>query len=123
MGRPAKYSTALEAAHNNLYSKMAGQASGLPLDQFIHVATGKCALCGRPPQELLIVDRKDGRYELAWHYVVTTEDGHQALCKMCRLLCSQFEISELISHCARIMARRMWQVHTKWTKQFLRGQD
>jgi hypothetical protein len=123
MPRPPKYATAEEAAHNNLYSKMGGQNLGLPLDQFIHVATGKCDICGQPPIEALIVDRTDGEYTLLWHYVIQTETGHIALCKMCRMLASQYDMKELISHCARIMARRMWQVHTKWLGIVFSGQD
>jgi hypothetical protein len=123
MPRPLKYATAQEAAHNNLYSKMGGSNMGLPIEQFIYIATGKCELCGLPPQETLIIDRKDGRYHLAWHYVFQTETGYVPMCKMCKTLAQQFEIKALISHCARIMARRMWQVHTKWLNMFLQGQD
>jgi hypothetical protein len=123
MPRPLKYATAQEAAHNNLYSKMGGSNMGLPIEQFIHIATGKCELCGQPPLELLVVDRKDGKHELAWHYVFQTETGYVPMCKMCKTLAQQFEIKALISHCARIMARRMWQVHTKWLAGFLQGQD
>jgi hypothetical protein len=115
-----KYATAQEAANSNLYSKMGGHNLGLPLEEFIHVATRKCELCGQDPQQVLVVDRKDGRHELMWHYVVRTEDQkHIALCKMCKMLASQFEIKELISHCARLMARRMWQVHSKWLESIL----
>jgi len=123
MPRPLKYATAKEAAHNNLYSKLAGQNLGLPLEKFIHLATGKCSLCGQQPQELLIVDRKDGRHELAWHYVVQSEDGFISLCKMCKTLAQSFKMKDIISHCARIMARRMWKVHSKWTDQLFLGQD
>lgn len=123
MPRPPKYATAMEAAHNNLYSKMAGQNLGLSLEQFMYVATGKCDICGQPPQELLVVDRKDGRYELAWHYVIRTESGYIPLCKMCKTLAQSFKLEELISHCARIMARRMWKVHTKWTDQLFQDQE
>ena len=118
-----KYATAKEAAHNNLYSKLAGQNLGLSLEQFIYVARGKCNLCGQEPQELLIVDRKDGRHELAWHYVVRTEDGYICLCRMCKTLAQQFKMKDIISHCARIMARRMWKVHTRWTDQLFQAQD
>ena len=113
----------MEAAHNNLYSKMAGQNLGLSLEQFMYVATGKCDICGQPPQELLVVDRRDGRYDLAWHYVIRTEGGYIPLCKMCKTLAQQFKLKDLISHCARIMARRMWRVHTKWTDQLLQDQE
>jgi len=123
MSRPPKYATAMEAAHNNLYSKMGGHNLGLPLEKFIHLATGKCDICGQLPREALIVNRKDGGYTLLWHYVLQTETGHVALCKMCRMLASQYDMKELISHCARIMARRMWQVHTKWLDGFLSGQE
>jgi hypothetical protein len=123
MSRPPKYATAMEAAHNNLYSKMGGLNTGLPLEQFIHIATGKCEICGQRPQEALIVNRKDGGCTLLWHYVMTTETKHIALCKMCRMLASQYDMKELISHCARIMARRMWHVHTKWLNAFFQGQD
>lgn len=123
MPRPPKYATAKEAAHNNLYSKLAGHNLGLSLEQFMHHATGKCTICGQMPQEILVVDRKNDTYELAWHYVLRTEDGHMALCKMCKMLASQFEMKELISHCARIMARRMWQVHSKWLDMFLQGSE
>ena len=123
MPRPLKYATAKEASHHNLYSKLAGQNLGLSLEQFMHHASGKCELCGQPPQEVLVVDRRDGRYELAWHYVVRTEDGYMPLCRMCKTLCQLFEMKALISHCARIMARRMWQVHSKWTGMLFQGQD
>ena len=125
MPRPLKYATAKEAAHNNLYSKMAGQHNfGLSLEQFMHLVTGKCDLCGQPPKEILIVDRKDGRCELAWHYIIQKEDGgHVAMCRMCRMLTQQFKIKDLISHCARIMAKRMWQVHSKWTDELFQSQD
>jgi hypothetical protein len=121
MPRPLKYATAEIAARNNLYSKLAGQNLGLSLEQFMHVATGKCEICGLPPQELLVVDRKDGRHELAWHYVVRTEDGHRPLCRMCKTLAQSFKMKDIISHCARIMARRMWKVHTKWTDKLFHG--
>ena len=114
MPRPLKYATVEEAAHNNLYSKMAGRGLGLSLEEFMHLATGKWEICGLPPQELLVVNRKDGRHELAWHYIILGEGKPIALCKMCKSLASQFSMPELISHCARIMARRMWKVHTKW---------
>ena len=123
MGRPSKYATAAEAACHNLYSKMGGANLGLPIEEFISIATGKCTLCGQPPQEALIVDRKDDNHVLLWHYVLRTEKGHIALCKMCRTLASTFDMKEIISHCARIMARRMWQVHTKWLTPFFQGQD
>jgi hypothetical protein len=123
MPRPLKYATASEAARHNLYSRMAGQNLGLSLEQFMYVAQGKCEICGLPPQELLIVDRKDGRHELAWHYVVRTEDGYICLCRMCKTLAQSFKMKDIISHCARIMARRMWKLHTKWTDQLLLAQD
>ena len=124
MPRPPKYATAAEAARNNLYSKMGGLNMGLPIERFMQLATGKCTLCGQKPRELLVVDRSDGRHELAWHYVVATEDGgHMALCRMCKVLCNQFDLKELISHCARLMAKRMWQVHYKWTETLFQGQD
>ena len=123
MPRPLKYATAKQAARHNLYSKMAGQNLGLSLEQFLYVATGRCELCGLPPQESLVVDRIDGRHELLWQYVVRTESGYVPLCKMCKTLCQLFDIKELISHCARIMARRMWQVHLKWTNLLFRGPD
>jgi hypothetical protein len=123
MPRPPKYATALEAAHNNLYSKMGGLSMGLSIEQFMHIATGKCELCGQPPKELLLIDRQHDCYELMWHYVFPTENGHVPMCKMCKTLAQQFPIKELISHCARIMARRMWQVHSKWLDMFLQGQD
>jgi len=122
--RPKKYATAREAAQNNLYSKMAGQNLGLSLEQFIHLAGGKCDICGQPPQEILVVDRSDGKHKLAWHYVMETEDGgHMALCKMCKILAQQYKLKDLISHCARIMARRMWKVHSRWTETLFQGQD
>jgi hypothetical protein len=123
MPRPLKYATAKEAAHNNLYSKLAGQNLGLSLEQFIYHATQKCELCGQQPQEMLIVDRKDGRHDLAWHYVVRTEDGYICLCRMCKTLAQSFKMKDIISHCARIMARRMWKVHTKWTDGLFLAQD
>jgi hypothetical protein len=123
MPRPKKYATAREAAHNNLYSKMAGQNLGLSLEQFMYVATGKCELCGQPPLEVLVVDRKDGRHELAWHYVIRTESGYICLCRMCKTLAQSFKMKDIISHCARIMARRMWKVHTRWTDLLFQGQD
>jgi hypothetical protein len=123
MSRPPKYATVIEAAHNNLYSKMAGQNLGLSLEQFIHLATGKCEICGLPPQELLIVDRKDGRHILAWNYVIRTEDGYISLCRMCKTLAQSFKMKDIISHCARIMARRMWKVHTKWTDLLFQDDD
>ena len=123
MPRPLKYATAKVAVENNLYSKMAGQNLGLSLEEFMHVATGKCEICGLPPQELLVVDRKDGRHELAWHYVMRTEDGYAPLCRMCKTLAQSFKMEDIISHCARIMARRMWKVHTKWLDPLFRGQD
>jgi hypothetical protein len=123
MPRPVKYATASEAARHNLYSRMAGQNLGLSLEEFIHVATSKCELCGLPPQALIIVNRKDGKCELAWHYVVKVEKGHVAMCRMCKTLAQSFKMKDIISHCARIMARRMWKVHTKWTDQLLLAQD
>lgn len=130
MPRLIKYATAEQAARHNLYSKMAGQNLGLSLDQFMHVATGRCELCGLQPQEILVVDRKDGRHELAWHYVVrvgrphlSDESGFVPLCRMCKTLCHSFNMKELISHCARIMARRMWHVHLKWTNLLFQGPD
>lgn len=123
MPRPTKYATAEQAARHNLYSKMAGQNLGLSLDQFMHVATGRCELCGLQPQEILVVDRKDGRHELGWQYVIRTESGFIPLCKMCKTLCQLFNMKELISHCARIMARRMWHVHLKWTNLLFQGPD
>ena len=123
MPRPPKYATAREAAHNNLYSKMAGQNLDLSLEQFIHIATGKCDICGLPPQEIRVVDRKDGRCELAWHYVMRIGDGYIPLCRMCKMLAQQFKMKDLISHCARIMARRMWRVHLKWTDRLFLDQD
>jgi hypothetical protein len=123
MPRPKKYATAEEAARHNLYSKMAGQNLGLSLEQFMQIATGKCEICGLPPQEVLIVDRKDGRYHLAWHYVLRTEDGYVPLCRMCKTLAQSFKMKDIISHCARIMARRMWKVHTKWTDMLFQAQD
>jgi hypothetical protein len=123
MSRPLKYATAEQAAHHNLYSKMGGQNLGLSLEQFMHTATGQCEICGLPPQELLIINRKDGRHELAWHYVIIGEGKPIALCKMCKSLASQFNITELISHCARIMARRMWKVHTKWLEPLSQATD
>lgn len=119
MSRPFKYATAVDAAHNNLYSKLAGQSLGLSLEQFIHIATGRCDICGQSPKELLIVDRRDGRHELAWHYVLRIDDGYIPLCKMCKTLAQQFKMEDLVSHCARIMARRMWKVHTKWTDKLV----
>jgi hypothetical protein len=106
-----------------LYSRMAGQNLGLELDEFIHIATSKCELCGLPPQALLIVNRKDGKCELAWHYVVRSETGHIPLCRMCKTLAQSFGIKAIVSHCARIMARRMWKVHTKWLEPLLQSQD
>jgi hypothetical protein len=123
MPRPVKYATAEVAARVNLYSKMAGQNLGLSMEQFMHVATGRCEICGLPPQELLIVDRKDGHHELAWHYVMRTQTGHVALCRMCKTLAQSFKMKAIISHCARIMARRMWKVHTKWTDMLFLDQD
>jgi hypothetical protein len=123
MPRPPKYATAEQAAHNNLYSKMAGQNLGLSLEQFMHIATSRCFLCGQQPQTLLIVNRKDGKCELAWHYVVRVEEGHVAMCRMCKTLAQSFKMKDIISHCARIMARRMWKVHTKWTDKLFIAQD
>lgn len=118
-GRPVKYATAEVAAHNNLYSKMAGEKLGLSLDQFMHLATGKCEICGLPPQELLVVNRRDGRHELAWHYIIMGEGKPIALCKICKSLAQSFKMKDIISHCARIMARRMWKVHTNWLEPLL----
>ena len=115
MPRPLKYATAKEAAHNNLYSKMAGQNMGLSLEQFMHLVTGKCDLCGQPPKEILIVDRKDGRCELAWHYLmIDGEDKLKPLCRICRMLLTNYDLKELLAHCARIMARRKWGRTDKW---------
>jgi hypothetical protein len=123
LSRPLKYATASEAARNNLYSRMAGQNLGLSLDEFIHIATSKCELCGLPPQSMIIVNRKDGKCELAWHYVVRSETGHIPLCRMCKTLAQSFKMKDIISHCARIMARRMWKVHTKWTDLLFQAPD
>jgi hypothetical protein len=123
MPRPPKYATAEEAAHNNLYSKMAGQNLGLSLEQFIHIATSQCEICGQAPREALIVNRKDGGHTLMWHYVIRSETGYIPLCKMCKTLAQQYKLKELISHCARIMARRMWKVHSKWTDGLLQAQE
>ena len=123
MPRPPKYATAEEAARNNLYSKMAGQNLGLSIDEFIHLATGRCEICGLPPQEALIVDRRDGTCKLMWHYVARGENKHIALCRMCKTLAQTFKLNEIISHCARIMARRMWKVHSKWTDQLFQAQE
>jgi hypothetical protein len=126
MPRPKKYATAQEAAENNLFSKMGGARMGFSLRGFLATVTKNCFLCGREPQERLVVSRKDGSYELMWNYIVVLRSSEFAtvklvpMCKMCRLLHRHFDIKALISHCARIMARRMWKVHSKW---FLQAQD
>ena len=126
MPRPPKWATAQEAAENSLYSKMGGTKQGIPLQGFIDLSTQPCFLCGRKPQERLHVSRKDGSYDLYWNYIVTLRSSEYvtvklvAMCRTCRLLHRHFDIKALISHCARIMARRMWKVHSKW---FLQSQD
>ena len=96
---------------------------GFSLKGFIAMSTKKCFLCGREPREKLVVSRKDGTYELRWNYIVTLRSNEYAtvklvpMCKMCRLLHRHFDIKALISHCARIMAKRMWKVHSKWFSQ------
>jgi hypothetical protein len=123
MPRPKKYSTAKEAAENNLFSKMGGAKIGFSLKGFIALSTGRCFLCGREPRERLVVTRSDGTYKLMWNYIVALRSSEfstvklVAMCKMCRLLHRHFDIKALISHCARIMARRMWKVHSKWFSQ------
>jgi hypothetical protein len=123
MPRPKKYATAKEAAENNLFSKMGGARIGFSLKGFIAISTGRCFLCGREPRERLVVTRSDGTYKLMWNYIVALRSSEfstvklVAMCKMCRLLHRHFDIKALISHCARIMARRMWKVHSKWFSQ------
>jgi hypothetical protein len=126
MPRPKKYDTAQEAAENNLFSKMGGAKLGFSLQGFTKLVTQKCFLCGREPHEIMLVSRRDGSYELKWNYIVVLRSSEYStvklvpMCRMCRLLHRHFDIRALISHCARIMARRMWKVHSKW---FLQAQD
>jgi hypothetical protein len=105
---------------------MGGAKLGFSLQGFIELASQGCFLCGRDPQERLVVSRKDGTYELRWNYIVVLRSNEYStvklvpMCKTCRLLHRHFDIKALISHCARIMARRMWKVHSKW---FIQAQD
>ena len=123
MPRPKKYATAQEAAENNLFSKMGGAKIGFSLKGFIALSTDRCFLCGREPMEVLHVSRSDGTYKLMWNYIVTLRSSEYstvklvAMCRSCRMLHRHFDIRALISHCARIMARRMWKVHSKWFSQ------
>lgn len=120
MARPVKYATAQEAAEQNLYSKMGGANWGLTLSEFIELVSDKCDLCGRPPQEKITTCRKDGTYELKWHYLKKDVDGKpRPLCKACRLMLMHFDLKPLLSHCARIMARRKWGVTNRWFYQSL----
>lgn len=126
MPRPQKYVTAKEAAEQNLYSKMGGAKTGIPLREFITLSTERCFLCGCKPKERLYVCRKDGSHELMWNYIVVLRSNEYitvklaTMCKMCRTLYRHFDIMALISHCARIMARRMHRVQSQW---FFQAQD
>jgi hypothetical protein len=46
--------------------------------------------------------------------MIDGEDKLKPLCRMCRMLLSNYDLKELLSHCARIMARRKWGVTNRW---------
>jgi hypothetical protein len=120
MARPVIYATAQEAAEHNLYSKMGGATLGLTLEEFIKLVSHKCDLCGQGPIEELEIRRRDGKYILKYHFLQYDRHGKlQPLCRSCRALLSIHDLKGLLSHCARIMARRKWDVTNKWFFQAL----
>jgi len=116
MSRPPKYATAREAAENNLYSKQRGARECLSLREFIDQVTSRCSICGQHPTESLAVSRKDDTYILWWNYIVKGN----TVCGTCKKLAIHFDLSLIVKHCARIMAKRM---HDKRKKQLFQSQD
>lgn len=120
MPRPPKYATAKEAAEANLYSKMGGVKTGISQSHFIEHATSKCYICGSKPSESLTVNRSDGSYTLKWNYVTLYPPIFSTVCGYCkRLEVHGFTTGEIISHAARIMAKRM---HDKRRKYKMKAQ-
>jgi hypothetical protein len=103
MPRPLKYATAKEAAEASLYSKVGGAHTGLSLEEFVELATSKCTVCGSDPDMELVMVRAKDSHLLKWNHIT---EG-KPVCSMCRRLTQEYGIEEILSHCARIMAKRM----------------
>ena len=116
MPRPRKYATAKEAAEHDLYSRK-GKDLDLSLKEFIDLVTGRCSLCGGPPSELLRKARVGDVYDLRYNKL---KDQEHPVCNTCLLLLDNHDLKEVLTVCARIMARRM---HGKINKMFFSGRE
>ena len=117
MGRPPKFPTPQDAAEHYLHTR-GPTPIGMGVKDFIALITQRCDLCGQLPKDTYTVNRIDGSHTVTYNYLEIDQTGQvRPLCKTCRTLLGLHDLKDLLSHCARIMARRKWGVTNRWFSQ------
>jgi hypothetical protein len=116
MPRPFKYETIEEAAQHNLFNKIGGPKLGLPIEEFMDLITQRCDVCGCEPGEIIVYERADGKHVIKYQYgrQIDATGTLKPVCRTCLWLLTNFDLKEVLTTCARIMARRMHGKINQW---------
>lgn len=113
-GKPIEVGSIYEAALKSLWSKY--RMKHLPFETFAGTIQQNCDVCGCTPSMVLEYKRGGKTILVPYNYLQRDLEQHhlKPICKTCRWLLTNFDLKEVLTTCARIMARKKSGAVDNW---------